>query len=42
MNMDSNIINLACQVVFFLNVNCSLNFLVDGICSIRDLEAKFL
>ena len=39
---DINMINPACEMVFFHNVNCILNVLVDGIWSIRDLESKVL
>ena len=41
-NRDSNMIIQVCGVVFFYNVNCGLNFLVDVCCIIRYSEANVL
>ena len=40
MNRDSNILKAAFEVIFFYNINCRLNVLVDGSWSIGDFEFK--
>ena len=42
MNRESNIFNLDCEVVWFYNINCRLNVLIDGSWSIGDLVSKVL